>query len=58
MIPQVQIPLNTNNVDATVCCNVLFGLFYQVVTDLVSLNDLPELNDLIRDTVDFLVFAV
>ena len=58
VFPQVQIPLGSNNVDSTVCCNVLFGLFYQVLTGQVDLNDLPELKQMIKNTVDFLVFAV
>lgn len=41
LFPQVQIPLGSNNVDSTVCCNVLFGLFYQVLTDQFDINALP-----------------
>lgn len=37
----VGIPGNVNNVDATVCTNVLFGLSYQLLMDEIRLEDLP-----------------
>jgi hypothetical protein len=54
----VGIPGNVNNVDATVCTNVLFGLSYQLIMGEIRIEDLPELDKMIRDTTDFLVFAV
>ncbi len=54
----VGIPFNVNNVDATVCTNFLFGLSYQLLMDEIKISDLPELDQVIRDTTDFLVFTV
>jgi hypothetical protein len=54
----VGIPGNVNNVDATVCANVLFGLSYQLLLDEIKLEDLPELEQMIQDITDFLVFTV
>lgn len=39
----VGIPGNVNNVDATVCANVLFGLAYQLLMHEIKVEDLPEL---------------
>ena len=51
-------PFGVNNVDATVCANVLLGLSFQILTGEMSVDDLPEISQLIKNTVDFLEFIV
>lgn len=33
----IEIPFNVNNVDATVCTNVLFGLSYQLIMEEINI---------------------
>ena len=51
-------PFNVNNVDASVCANVLFGLTFQILTAQITIEELPELSDMITDITDFLVYVV
>ena len=48
----VTIPLNMNNVDASVNANFLFGLLYQVKSQTITLNS--EQRQMIRDVADYL----
>lgn len=49
-------PFRTNNVDASVCANFLFGLCYQLLAGEVQLND--ELRQMMLDTTELLEFTV
>lgn len=51
-------PFGNNNVDATVCANVLFGVSYLALTDEFNLGDLPELKQLVADTSELLGFVI
>ena len=48
-------PFETNNVDATVSANFLFGLTYQILTDGFSVTEMPkDLKQMVHDTVDLI----
>jgi hypothetical protein len=51
-------PFSNNNVDASVCANVLFGISYLVLNNELELSRVPELENLVKDTADLLVYVV
>ena len=55
---KLSMPFNTNNVDASVCANFLFGLTFSIAQKEVSIEHSPELHQLILDTTELLEFTV
>lgn len=49
-------PFKTNNVDASVCANFLFGLAYQLISGEVQLTN--ELKQMMLDTTELLEYTV
>ena len=49
-------PFKSNNVDASVCANFLFGLAHQVIAGEVQLTD--ELKQMMLDTTDLIQFTI
>lgn len=52
----LSMPFNSNNVDASVCANFLFGLAYQVISGEIQPD--AELTQMMVDTADLLVFTI
>lgn len=52
-------PFETNNVDATVSANFLFGLTFQVMTEELHPSQLPkDLILMVHNTVDLIKFVI
>jgi hypothetical protein len=52
-------PFDTNNVDATVSANFLFGLTFQVMSDNLKPSDLPkDLIQMIHNSVDLIEYVI
>lgn len=52
-------PFETNNVDATVSANFLFGLTFQIMTDTIKPSDLhSDLLLMVHNTVDLIEYVV
>lgn len=54
----IRMPFSNNNVDATVCANVLFGISYLALNDELNLDNRPELKQLIENTGDLLAYVI
>lgn len=55
---KLTMPFRTNNVDASVCANFLFGICYQILAEEISLESKPELLQMTLNTVELLEFTV
>ncbi len=56
---KIFMPFETNNVDATVSANFLFGLTFQIMSDSIKPSELPsDLKLMIHNTVDLIEYVI